>query len=339
MLAAIFGLEGTSLSDWEREFFKDSDPAGFILFARNVADPDQLGALCAALRATVGRDDAPILIDQEGGRVQRMGPPHWRKAPPAEVFVQRYAAAPDEALEAARLNAALLGLDLIGAGITVDCAPVLDLRLEGAHDIIGDRAYGSDPAQVAAFGQAVCGGLLSAGVLPVIKHMPGHGRALVDSHEALPRVTEPLEILAQSDFAPFRALNQAPWAMTAHIVYDALDGERPVTQSAQAVSYLREEIGFDGLLVTDDLSMKALGGSFRERAALSLEAGCDLVLHCNGDREEMVAVAEGTRALDAQGQHRLAAGEAARLESLEPQDRKALEQRLSTLLAEQTAAT
>ncbi len=333
MLSAIFGLEGKTLNDWEKGFFRECDPAGFILFARNVEDPSQLLALCRSLRDLLGRADAPILIDQEGGRVQRMGPPHWRKAPPASVFAELYEAAVEAGLSAARANAALLGLDLAEAGITVDCAPVLDLRFEGAHDIIGDRAYGSAPEPVAALGRAVCEGLLSAGVLPVIKHLPGHGRAREDSHESLPRVDAGLEVLRESDFRPFVALADAPWAMTAHIVYDALDALRPATQSPEAVGYIRREIGFDGVLVSDDLSMKALGGPFEERAALALDAGCDLVLHCNGEREEMKAVAKGCSAMTPEGLERLKRAEAERKRERRSLDRGALLRELEGLLA------
>jgi beta-N-acetylhexosaminidase len=338
LLASIFGLEGTRINDWEKAFFRESNPVGFILFARNVESPDQLRALTLELRDCVGRQDAPILIDQEGGRVQRMGPPSWRKAPPAECFSELHARDPKAGVAACRANAALMGLDLIEAGITVDCAPVLDLRVEGAHDIIGDRSYGSDPDRVTALGRSVCEGLLSAGVLPVIKHLPGHGRAGEDSHEALPRVSASLDELEASDFKPFRALKDATWGMTAHIVYDALDPQRPATQSPEALRFLREEIGFDGVLVSDDLSMKALGGAFETRSALALEAGCDLVLHCNGDRAEMAKVAKGSASLTQAAKQRLERGEATRRDAKEVLDRAALSDELNRLLASAPAA-
>ncbi|WP_455373443.1 beta-N-acetylhexosaminidase [Limibacillus halophilus] len=332
MKAVIFGLEGTQLNDWERAFFSEIQPTGFILFARNVETPSQLAALCQELCSLVDDPAAPILIDQEGGRVQRMGPPHWRKAPPAERFAQIYAEDRRGGERAAYLNAALMGLDLLDAGVTVDCAPVLDLRFPGAHDIIGDRSYGSDPEVVAALGRKVCEGLLSAGVLPIVKHIPGHGRALEDSHLALPRVTAGLDDLRRLDFAPFAALNDAPWAMTAHILYDALDPERPATQSQAVVTLIREELGFSGVIVSDDLSMEALGGSYRERAAKSLAAGCDLVLHCNGKPEEMIAVAEGSADLTPEARDRLLWGETLRKRSRQDLDRAALLAELSELL-------
>jgi beta-N-acetylhexosaminidase len=332
MKAVIFGLEGTALTDWERAFFRKERPAGFILFARNVEAPQQMAALCEELRGLVGSPDAPILIDQEGGRVQRMGPPRWRKAPPAERFSKLYAQDKRAGERAAFLNAALMGMDLLEAGVTVDCAPVLDLRFPGAHDIIGDRAYGSEPGDVAALGRKVCDGLLSSGVLPVVKHIPGHGRALEDSHLSLPRVEAPLNELRDRDFAPFLALNDAPWAMTAHILYDAIDPDLPATQSPKVLSLIREELGFSGVIVSDDLSMAALGGDYRERAARSLAAGCDLVLHCNGKREEMEAVAEGSATLTPEARDRLLWGETLRKKSLQEHDRTALLTELSALL-------
>lgn len=332
MKAVIFGLEGTQITDWERAFFSEQTPAGYILFARNVSSTPQLTALCGELRSLSRDPDAPILIDQEGGRVQRMGPPNWRKAPPAGRFAALYSEDERSGERAAFLNAALMGLDLLEAGITVDCAPVLDLRFPGAHDIIGDRAYGSEPEAVARLGRKVCEGLLAAGVLPVVKHIPGHGRALEDSHLALPRVSAALEDLRQLDFAPFLALNDAPWAMTAHILYDALDPERPATQSPRVIRLIREELGFAGVIVSDDLSMEALGGSYGERAALSLAAGCDLVLHCNGKREEMEAVAEACGEVSAESRERLLCGETLRKHSRQELRRSELQVELSGLL-------
>ena len=328
--AVIFGCAGATLSDSERRFFRDADPVGFILFQRNCETPEQVRALVEALRDTVGRADALVLIDQEGGRVQRLKPPHWRRYPaPAKL-----AALPGErALEAVRLGARLIADDLARLGITVDCLPVLDIPVSGADPIIGDRAYGNAPEGVARLGRAVCDGLLAGGVLPVIKHIPGHGRALVDSHLALPRVEAPLELLEATDFAPFRALADMPLAMTAHIVYTALDAEHPATLSREVIGQvIRAGIGFDGLLLSDDLSMRALGGSFAERTRAALEAGCDVVLHCNGDRAEMTAIAEAARPLDAPGRARLDRAAAARRSAARPIDRPALEARFAALV-------
>lgn len=294
--AAIFGCAGTTLSDAESAFFRAVDPWGFILFARNIDTPAQVRALTAALRDSVGRD-APVLIDQEGGRVARLRPPHWRGWPPALAT----AAAPalDEAArcEALRLRYALIGAELAALGIDVNCAPLLDLPVPGAHDIIGDRALGDTVERVTRRGRAVHDGLLDAGILPVIKHVPGHGRGAVDSHASLPRVDTPLETLEETDFRPFAALSDAPLAMTAHIVYDALDPDACATLSPAAIRYMRETMGLSGLLMSDDLSMKALAGDFGERTRRVLDSGCDLVLHCNGDAGEMGAVAAALRPL------------------------------------------
>lgn len=305
-LAAIFGLAGTTLSAAEQRFFADADPYGFILFARNVETPDQVRALVADLRACVGRE-APVLIDQEGGRVRRLRPPHWRDAPSMAPFVDLYRRDAAAAAEAVRLNARLLAAELIDLGIDVDCYPLADVPVAGAHDIIGDRAFGHDPAVVAHLAAIACAGLLDGGVMPVVKHIPGHGRACADSHLDLPVVDAALDELRATDFVPFRALKDAPYGMTAHIVYTALDAERPATTSPRVIGdIVRGELGFQGLLMTDDLSMKALTGRFQDRAAHSLAAGCDLVLHCNGAMDEMTAVAEGCRPLDAAAQVRAA---------------------------------
>ena len=289
--AAILGCAGAALSDWERRFFAETDPLGFILFLRNCETPAQVRALIADLRETVGRADAPVLIDQEGGRVARLKPPHWQALPPAGAIGALYGEAPEAAAEAAWLQGRLIAWDLADLGVTVDCAPVLDLRLPETHDVIGDRAFGAAPDQVARLGRAFCEGLLAGGVLPVIKHVPGHGRARADSHHALPVVETPRDELERSDFAPFRELADMPLAMTAHICFTALDPEDPVTTSARIVEeVIRGSIGFDGLLYSDDLSMKALAGGLGERAAASLAAGCDLALHCNGDPDEMADV-------------------------------------------------
>jgi len=294
----IFGLAGLSVSDDERRFFADADPFGFILFARNCDTPEQIRALVADLREIIGRPDAPVLIDQEGGRVARLRPPHWREAPPAAVFGALAAQNDEAAVEATRLNAQLIGGELAALGIDVDCAPVLDIPAPGSHEIVGDRAFGDAPALVARLGRAAVEGFLAAGVIPVIKHIPGHGRAKVDSHHDLPVVEAGLDQLRAIDFAPFAALAGAPWAMTAHVVYEAIDPDNPATTSKTAITdIIRGEIGFDGVLVSDDLSMKALSGSLGERAAAALAAGCDIALHCNGEMDEMRAVAESASPL------------------------------------------
>jgi beta-N-acetylhexosaminidase len=303
----IFGLAGLSVSDEERRFFAGADPFGFILFARNCDTPDQIRALVADLRGIIGRPDAPVLIDQEGGRVARLRPPHWREAPPAAVFGALAARNDEAAVEATRLNARLIGAELAALGIDVDCAPVLDIPAPGSHEIVGDRAFGDAPALVARLGRAAIEGFLSAGVIPVIKHIPGHGRAKVDSHHDLPVVEAGLDQLQEIDFAPFAALADAPWAMTAHVVYEAIDADNPATTSKTAIAdIIRGEIGFDGVLVSDDLSMKALSGSLGERAAAALEAGCDVALHCNGEMDEMRAVAEAVSPLRADAVTRIA---------------------------------
>lgn len=289
--AVIFGCSGTSLSGDEIAFFRDADPWGFILFARNIETPQQALALTAQLRAAVGRDDAPILIDQEGGRVARLKPPHWRVAPPAAVFGQLYDRNPADAIEACYLNARLLADELIALGVTVDCAPVLDVPIPGAHQIIGDRAFAAYPAIIAKLGRAMCEGFFAGGVLPVIKHIPGHGRAGADSHLDLPAVATPHGELALTDFAPFKSLADMPLAMTAHVAFTAIDGQTPASLSKRLVNeIIRNEIGFDGALMCDDLGMAALQGDFSSRAHSAIEAGCDLVLHCSGAMTEMQAV-------------------------------------------------
>lgn len=305
--AAIFGCAGLTLSDQERRFFQETNPLGFILFGRNVDNPDQVRALVQSLRTSVGRADAPVLIDQEGGRVQRLRPPHWRKAPAGEPFAALAGRDLDAAREALRLNFRLIGRELAGLGIDVDCAPVLDVPVPGAHDVIGDRAYGLTPDRVAALGQAVMDGLLDEGVLPVIKHIPGHGRSSVDSHLDLPVVEASRAELESFDFPPFQALAHAPWAMTAHVVYKAIDAIRPATTSPLVIGeIIRGIIGFQGVLISDDLSMKALGGRFEDRTTDALDAGCDMVLHCNGDAAEMAAIASVLRPLSEVAQERVA---------------------------------
>jgi len=289
MTPFFFGLAGQRLTNDERTLFGDVEPAGYILFKRNIADRAQLRALTDDLRALSGRADLPILIDQEGGRVARMQPPEWPEFPKAVRFDAAYEVAPVSAIEAARANARAIALTLAEAGITVDCLPLLDVRQPGASDIIGDRAFGSEPLRVAALGRAVIEGLRDGGVVGVVKHMPGHGRALVDSHHELPVVDAGLEEL-EIDLAPFIALKHAPMAMTAHVVYTAWDSENCATLSPKVIEeVIRNGIGFDGLLMTDDLGMHALKGDFGERTRRALQAGVDVVLHCSGDFNEMKA--------------------------------------------------
>lgn len=298
MLPAIFGLSGPVLSDDERAFFRDADPAGYILFGRNVESREQLRALTDCLRTLHGRDRTFICIDQEGGRVARMKPPVWATYPPGKRFATLYDIAPASAIEAARANAEALGLDLAEAGISVDCLPLLDVRQPGAHDVIGDRALGTEPQRVAALGRATLDGLARAGVAGVVKHIPGHGRATADSHKELPTVTASAEEL-EMDIAPFRALHDAAIGMTAHVRYTAWDAENPGTLSPFVIGeIIRNRIGFNGLLLTDDLDMEALSGSVPERAARAQAAGCDLALNCWARMDDMVGIA---RALSPMG--------------------------------------
>ena len=292
--AVIFGCAGTEITADERAFFRAVDPLGFILFARNVADPDQMRRLTDDLRASIGREDAPILIDQEGGRVARLKPPHWRAMPPAATFGEIAAVDRARAAQAVRVNHELLAGELRAIGIDVDCTPVLDLKRPETTTAIGDRAFSADPTLVADLGRAAAEGLMAGGVTPVIKHMPGHGRATVDSHLDLPRIDDDFDDLADSDFVPFRMLNDLPWGITAHLVYRAIDPDRPATLSPKVIAeVIRSEIGFSGLLVSDDMSMKALQGSLDRLAADLIAAGCDIALHCNGKLDEMRLVAAG----------------------------------------------
>ena len=298
--AAIFGIGGPRLTEPERAFLGRAQPFGFILFERNCIDPDQVRTLTAELRASVGRTDAPILIDEEGGRVQRLKPPHWPKRPAAGAIGALYRADRERGLRAAWLAGRLIAADLFPLGIDVDCAPVADVPAPGSHGIIGDRAFGTEPETVAALARAMSEGLIAGGVLPVVKHIPGHGRARADSHRELPRVGASRGELAASDFAPFRALAELPFAMTAHVLYEAFDAARPATLSPVVIDQvIRGTIGFKGLLMSDDLSMAALAGGLGARAAQALAAGCDLVLHCNGKLSEMEEVATMTPALPA----------------------------------------
>jgi len=292
--AAIFGCAGTEITADERAFYRETDPLGFILFARNVVDPEQMRRLTGDLRESVGREDAPILIDQEGGRVARLKPPHWRAMPPAAKFGEIAQVDRARAATAVRINHELLAGELRAIGINVDCAPVLDLKRPETTTAIGDRAFAADPTLVADLGRAAAEGLMAGGVIPVIKHMPGHGRATVDSHLDLPHIDADFDDLADSDFVPFRMLNDLPWGITAHLVYQAIDPDRPATLSPKVIGeVIRGEIGFSGLLVSDDMSMKALKGSLDGLAADLIAAGCDIALHCNGKLDEMRLVAAG----------------------------------------------
>jgi len=307
--AVIFGCAGPELTADERAFFRDCDPLGFILFARNVDTPERTRRLVDDLRASVMRAEAPVLIDQEGGRVARLRPPHWRAAPPARLLGELYARNADRGLEACHLNARLLAADVASIGADVDCLPVLDLAHPETHAAIGDRAFADRPEAVAALGRAAAEGLLAEGVMPVMKHMPGHGRANVDSHHGLPRITAARATLDSTDFVPFKLLSDLPWGMTAHLLVEAVDPAAPVTVSARGVKeIIRDHIGFDGLLLSDDLSMQALGGSLGQRAAAALAAGCDIALHCNGDRTEMEDIAARTGLMTEAAQRRFQAG-------------------------------
>jgi beta-N-acetylhexosaminidase len=293
--AFITGVEGLTLTADERFFFGDTRPWGLILFRRNVDTPDQIRRLIDTFREAVGRDDAPVLIDQEGGRVQRLGPPQWPAYPPGRVYADLYDEDREAGLAAARLGATLIGRDLAALGINVDCLPLADVPVAGANAVIGDRAYGDNAPKVAAIARAVSEGLMDAGVLPVLKHLPGHGRANADSHEGLPIVGESRVTLESTDFEAFRLLADLPLGMTAHVVYTAFDALAPATTSPTVIEkVIREFIGFDGALMSDDLSMGALSGTLAERTRASFTAGCDLVLHCNGRFEEMRSVADET---------------------------------------------
>jgi beta-N-acetylhexosaminidase len=291
--AFITGLTGQQLTPAEASLLKAARPCGIILFQRNLADPEQVRQLVDAARAAVGADDFLVLIDQEGGRVQRLRPPHWRDRPAAARYGTAYARDPAGAVRAARFAARLTAAELIALGINTSCAPVLDLTVPGGHDIIGDRAYGAFPERVIALGRAVAEGLLAGGVLPVVKHIPGHGRASKDSHLELPTVDTPRQELEGTDFLPFRALRDLPAAMTAHVVFAAIDPAAPASISAAVTAdVIRGHIGFQGLLLSDDLGMAALSGSLPERAAAVLRAGSDLALLCGGGVADMEAVAE-----------------------------------------------
>jgi beta-N-acetylhexosaminidase len=329
---AIYGCLGRKLSATERAFFRQAQPWGFILFARNVLDREQVRELVRELREVVDDVRAPVLIDQEGGRVMRLRPPQWRDRPAGRRFGELYAMAPEPAREAAYLNARLIAHDLAEVGISVDCMPVLDIPVRGASDVIGDRALSSDPSVAIELGRAEIEGLLDGGILPVMKHVPGHGRANADSHFALPRVSTPADELSSTDFVPFRGLSDCPLAMTAHVVYEAIDPHRPATTSPKIISRIvRGEIGFEGVLLSDDLSMKALSGSLADRARAALFAGCDIALHCNGDLDEMEEVAREAKPLERESLRR-AERALAQQKCPEPFDTERAESRVLELL-------
>ena len=334
--AAILGCAGLDLTADERAFFRDADPLGFILFARNIDTPERALRLTEELRSCVARADAPVLLDQEGGRVARLRPPHWRKAPPARLLGELYERDPDKGLLATKLNSHLLAADLASIGGDVDCLPVLDIGFPETHAVIGDRAYAAAPGSVAALGRAAAEGLMAEGVMAVAKHMPGHGRAAVDSHLSLPVVTASRAELERTDFLPFRFLADLPWAMTAHVLYRAIDPEAALTVSARGVKdVIRGHIGFEGLLLSDDLSMEALGGSLGERAARALAAGCDIALHCNGKMDEMKEIVAHTGAMTAAAGWRYDAGRKALARAAAPLGKAGLadaEKQVSALL-------
>lgn len=328
--AAIFGAAGPVLSRWERDFFRDSQPWGFILFARNIAHPAQLARLCADLRDAVGTQ-APILIDQEGGRVQRMGPPFWQAHLPALDQMRHVQSRGGDPMRAHWLRNRLIAAELHACGIDVNCAPLADLVEPATHMVLRNRLYGGDVSTVVAAARACAAAFLAGGVLPVLKHIPGYGRAAVDSHLALPRVSAAQDSLHARDFAPFRALSDLRMGMTAHIVFDAIDPTAPATTSAAMISLIRQDIGFDGLLMTDDISMQALSGDVAARSAAALAAGCDLVLHCNGHGDEMARVATAAGPLSAGGQRRAAEALAQRKKP-DPVDIPSLKRDLAALI-------
>ncbi|MDE3015344.1 MAG: beta-N-acetylhexosaminidase [Pseudomonadota bacterium] len=295
--AVIYGMSGHRLTSGEQRLFSEVNPYGYILFARNCESPQQVKKLVRDLREVSGRERLPILIDQEGGRVARLKPPHWPEYPSAGAFAALYGRDREAARRAVYLNARLIAQDLYALGITVNCAPVADVPVRGAHDVIGDRAFGHDPEQVICLARAQATGLMDGGIVPVLKHIPGHGRAQADSHKELPVVQTPPDTLRATDFAPFAALANLPMGMTAHVVYAAIDGDRMATLSPKVIDLIREDIGFQGLLMSDDISMKALHGGVARCTREALAAGCDIVLHCNGEMKEMIAVAEGVTPL------------------------------------------
>ena len=330
--AFITGVSATELTAAERDFVRAERPWGFILFKRNVDSPAQVARLVGQLREAVGEADAPVLIDQEGGRVQRLGPPHWPVYPPGAVFGSLYDRDQALGLKAARLSNRLIAADLAELGITVDCLPLADVPVVGADAVIGNRAYGTEPAKVAAIARAVTEGLEQGGVLPVLKHIPGHGRATADSHFRLPTVDTPRSERERTDFAAFIPLADLPMAMTAHVVFSALDPAQPATTSATIIEQvIRGGIGFQGLLMSDDVSMNALAGSIAERTRAIVEAGCDMVLHCNGKLDEMREVASQTPELSGKALQRANRALASRKQPA-PFDRKAARAELDALV-------
>lgn len=330
--AFITGVAGPELTAAEREFIRAERPWGFILFKRNVDTPAQVARLVGELRETLGDPEAPVLIDQEGGRVQRLGPPHWPVYPPGAVFGSLYDRDPSLGLEAARLSNRLIAADLAELGISVDCLPLADIPVPGADNVIGNRAYGTEPGKVAAIARAVTDGLEQGGILPVLKHIPGHGRATADSHFRLPTVDTPRNELERTDFAAFVPLADLPMAMTAHVVFSALDPAQPATTSATIVEQvIRGCIGFQGLLMSDDVSMNALAGSIAERTQAIVAAGCDMVLHCNGKLDEMREVADQTPMLSGKALERATRALASRKQPV-PFDRKAARAELDALV-------
>lgn len=281
--AFICGVKGHYLTATEQSFLQREQPYGVILFARNVNNPEQVKTLCREILNCLKHPFASILIDQEGGRVARLRPPHWKKYPAAANF---------KSAADVRLSARVMAAELAELGITTDCAPLADIPIDGAHDVIGDRAFGKNAERVIEFARAQADGLMDSGIIPILKHIPGHGRSCADSHEELPVVDTPLDVLEKTDFVPFKALKDIPLGMTAHILYTALDKKTVSTQSKTVIDYIRTKIGFDGLLMSDDLSMKALKGTYGERTKATIKAGCDLILHCNGEMDQMVEVAK-----------------------------------------------
>ncbi|MCK1365614.1 MULTISPECIES: beta-N-acetylhexosaminidase [unclassified Bradyrhizobium] len=337
--AFITGVSGTELTAAEREFIRSERPWGFILFKRNVETPAQVAALVAELRAVAGSPDAPVLIDQEGGRVQRLGPPHWPVYPPGAIFAGLYDTDSTLGLKAARLSARLIAADLADLGITVDCLPLADVPVAGANAVIGNRAYGTEPGKVAAIARAVTEGLEEGGVLPVLKHIPGHGRATADTHFNLPTVDTSRDELDRTDFAAFKPLADLPMAMTAHVVFSAVDSAHPATTSATMIAeVIRGTIGFQGLLMSDDVSMNALSGNIAERTRAIFAAGCDMALHCNGNIEEMREVAGQTPELAGRALERANAALAAR-KGPQPFDRAAARAELDALIARANTAS
>ena len=331
--AFITGLAGTELSATERDFIRAERPWGFILFRRNIDNPAQVAALSAEVRSVVGEGDAPILVDQEGGRVQRFRPPHWPLYPAGASFGQLYQIDPAFGLRAARLSARLIADDLTKVGVTVDCLPLADVPIPAADDVIGDRAYGNDPKTVAAIARAVTQGLQEGGILPILKHIPGHGRAMADSHLSLPIVDTAKNELESIDFAAFKPLADLPMAMTAHVVFSAYDPAQPATTSARMIEQvIRGLIGFQGLLMSDDVGMHALAGSIAERTKALIAAGCDMVLHCSGELEEMHQVARETPELSGKALQRAKRALSSRKTPTTPFDRAAAQAELDGLI-------